>query len=154
MYMKNLLNEWKGFLGEAKRTDWDSAHACIIKGKKILLVQRAFDDHWMPGKWSFAGGMIDDGETLEQALVREIQEETGLKVEMENLFYLPSISYKMKHAFYACKKSSGKVEINSNGVHEHEAAKWVTLREISDLDTVPDVRKVAEEAFKILGVKK
>lgn len=152
--MRKLLNEWKGFLGEAKRKDWDSAHVCIIKGKKTLLVQRAHDDVWMPGKWSFAGGETDKGETLEQGLKREIKEETGLDVELEDLAYLPEISYKKKHAFFACKKVSGKTEINANGVHEHEAARWVERSEISKMDTVPDVADVVDEAFKMLGVKK
>lgn len=152
--MRKLLNEWNRFLGESKRKDWDSAHVCIIKGKKTLLVQRSHDDHWMPGKWSFAGGEVDKGETLEQGLKREIKEETGLDVELEDLAYLPEISYKKKHAFYACKKTSGSVKINANGVHEHEEAKWVEPREISKMETVPDVKDVVDEAFKILGVKK
>lgn len=149
-----FLKEWKVFLGEAKRKDWDSAHVAIVRGDKILLVQRAFDDHWMPGKWSFPGGEADKGETLEQGLKREIQEETGLEVELEDLSYLPEISYKMKHAFYACKKASGKTEINANGVHEHEAAKWVKKSQVFRMDTVPDVKEVADEAFKLFGIKK
>jgi len=145
------LNEWKAFLGEAKRKEWDSAHVILIKGKKVLLVQRSIDDSWMPEKWATPGGELDKGETLEQGLKREIKEETGLEVELEDLFYLPAISYKMKHAFYACNKSAGKLEINANGVHEHEAAKWVTQSEITNMDTVPDMLEVVKEAFKVVG---
>jgi len=139
-------------LGEAKREEWDSAHVAIIKGKKVLLVQRAEDDHWMPGKWAFPGGELDKGEALEQGLQREIKEEVGLDVELEDLFYLPAISYKLKHAFFACKKSAGKTEINANGIKEHEASKWATKNEVSSMDTVTDVKEVIKEAFKILGV--
>jgi 8-oxo-dGTP diphosphatase len=150
--MRKLIKNWEKFLGEAKRKDWDSAHAVLIKGKKTLLVQRANNDTWMPGKWGFAGGQIDKNETLEEGLKREIQEETGYSVELEDLAYLPEISYKKKHAFYACKRCVGKLEINANGVHEHEDAKWVDKSEIKNIDTVPDVKDVVIEAFKILGV--
>ncbi|HUW48149.1 MAG TPA: NUDIX domain-containing protein [Patescibacteria group bacterium] len=146
--MSSMINEWKAFLGEAKRTDWDSSHAVIVKEKKVLLMQRSHDDHWMPGKWGFPGGKVDKGETLEQSLKREIKEEAGLQVELEDLFYLPEISYKIKHAFFVCKKCSGSVTINANGVHEHEDHKWVTESEISSIDTVPDVIDVVKEALK------
>lgn len=148
--MKLFLREWKVFLGEAKRNDWDSAHVVLIKGDKVLLVQRAEGDHWMPGKWATPGGEIDKGETLESALKREIQEEVGLTVELEDLFYLPETSYKLKHAFFVCKKSSGKYELNANGVHEHDDGRWVTKQEISKLDTVPDVKTIVDEAFKLV----
>ena len=148
-----LLEEWKAFLGEAKREEWDSAHVVILKENKVLLVQRSNNDQWMAGKWAFPGGQLDAGETLEVALKREVKEEVGLDIDLSDLSYLPSISYKIKHAFFACNKSSGKAEINANGVHEHEEYKWVTKSEINNMDTVPDLKEVVNEAFKILGVK-
>lgn len=143
--------KWYEFLGEAKRSKWDSAHVVLIRGNKVLLVQRANDDHWMPGKWCLPGGQLDDGETLEQGLKRETLEETGYSIELEDLFYLPSISYKKEHALYACDKISGKLEINHNGVVEHEDAKWISKKEIHSMDTVPGLLDTVKEAFKILG---
>lgn len=147
--MLHMITEWRVFLGESSRKDWDSSHAVIFKGNKALLVQRSHEDEWMPGKWSFPGGELDKGESLEEGLKREIHEETGLTVELEDLHYLPEISYKKKHAFYVCKKCSGDVKINANGVHEHEDYKWVTKGEVSSMDTVPDVIDVINEAFKL-----
>lgn len=62
-----------------------SAHALILESgtaaaeKRILLARLAYRDHrWR--KWTFPGGFVDRGETLETALAREIQEEIGIQI--------------------------------------------------------------------------
>ncbi len=55
------------------------AGALIVKEDKILL-QRRTDN----GKWGFIGGLVEMNETYEQAALREIREETGLEVRLEN----------------------------------------------------------------------
>ncbi len=49
---------------------------------KFLLMKRADSKKMMPGKWEFPGGGIDEGETPEEAALRELEEETGLKAEI------------------------------------------------------------------------
>ena len=54
----------------------------------ILMLKRVDTDRSYPGKWCFPGGRIDDGERAEQAVLRELQEETGI-VESDMIdFYL------------------------------------------------------------------
>ena len=60
------------------------ACAAIIDGNKILMVC-----HQTPSRtyWIFPGGAVEDGETFEQAAVREVKEETGLDVKTVSLLF-------------------------------------------------------------------
>jgi ADP-ribose pyrophosphatase YjhB (NUDIX family) len=55
----------------------------VIQGGKVLLVRRGKPP--LEGRWSIPGGTVELGETLEQALVREVEEETGLIVRLREL---------------------------------------------------------------------
>lgn len=66
--------------------------ACAIPllGRRILLVRRAIEPGW--GKWVFPGGYVDLGETLQEAALREVWEETGVRLTLERL--LGAYSYR------------------------------------------------------------
>jgi len=55
----------------------------ISDGEKVVLIQRKNDP--FQDAWALPGGFVDYGETVEQAAVREVKEETGLDVELEGL---------------------------------------------------------------------
>ncbi|HAZ53654.1 MAG TPA: 8-oxo-dGTP diphosphatase MutT [Franconibacter helveticus] len=61
--------------------------ACIIRNRQgeIFITRRAADAHMAP-KWEFPGGKVEAGESPEQALVRELAEETGINVTSATLF--------------------------------------------------------------------
>lgn len=61
--------------------------AAIIKKKdRILIAQRKEDCKNEPNKWEFPGGKVEEGEIPEQALIREIEEELGIKITVGELF--------------------------------------------------------------------
>jgi NAD+ diphosphatase len=60
----------------------------LIKNKKILLAKRAIEPE--KGKWDILGGFVDAGETIEECVVREMKEETGLDVKIKK--YLGSVA--------------------------------------------------------------
>lgn len=55
----------------------------VIRDRTVLLVQRASEP--LAGQWSLPGGAVELGETLEEALVRELREETGVTVRVLEL---------------------------------------------------------------------
>ena len=66
----------------------------IIKCQdKFLLVQRALDDDIFPGRWQNLGGKVELGETVEEAIKREITEEVGLDINVHPI-YVQSYSWK------------------------------------------------------------
>jgi 8-oxo-dGTP diphosphatase len=54
--------------------------AVIVAGGKVLIVKRKYDP--LAGQWSLPGGGVELGETLEDSIVREMREETGLDIEV------------------------------------------------------------------------
>ncbi|MFV0412006.1 MAG: NUDIX domain-containing protein, partial [Oscillospiraceae bacterium] len=61
--------------------------AFLVHGNRALLVRRSPSAHYSPGLWEYPGGKIEFGETLQQALEREISEETGLNATVGQLLY-------------------------------------------------------------------
>ena len=59
------------------------ASAIIIRGDRVLLIRRGNDPD--RGRWSIPGGAVELGETLQQAVLREVREECGLDVEIGDI---------------------------------------------------------------------
>lgn len=95
---------------------------------KILLVQRCNSDDIGAGTWENAGGNVEQGETPELAMAREIYEETGLtEVHIERVAYVPLVNAKEPYLIiaYLCEALSDNVTLSD----EHQAFVWADEKE-------------------------
>ncbi|MDG2242723.1 MAG: 8-oxo-dGTP diphosphatase MutT [Rhodospirillaceae bacterium] len=100
------------------------AAALIRPDGAILLTQRP-DGKSMAGLWEFPGGKLKAGETPEQALVRELQEELGVSIELGDLEPLTFAShgydsFHLLMPLYVCRAWKGNIT-----PQENQAATWV-----------------------------
>ena len=115
---------------------------------KFLVVRRA-DHDTGAGIWEFPGGQVDDGESLDDAAVREVFEETGLTIHdavdvaSEIRMSLSGTKKLDMHVFYT-KKFSGKVTLSP----DHSAYKWLTKNEILKLTPLSTTIVKFFSAFK------
>lgn len=119
---------------------------------EILLLHRR--DHKSEGnKWGVPAGKIDLGENESQAMIREIQEETGYKIAENNLEYLRKVYVKypdydfIYHMFKTQVDHKLEVMLSTN---EHKDYKWVSVKEALGLDLVRDL----DECIKLYYLDK
>ena len=86
--------------------------AILVKDDKILLAKRPANDR-LPNKWELPGGKIEDGETPEVCLQRELFEEFGIKVKVADFFCSSVFTY--AHTHIKIKLPAYFVENESHG---------------------------------------
>ncbi|MGN1276865.1 MAG: (deoxy)nucleoside triphosphate pyrophosphohydrolase [Floccifex sp.] len=107
--------------------------AIIKKDNKIFVTQRGYGE--FKDGWEFPGGKVEKGETKEQALIREIQEELDTVIQVD--FYLDTIEYDypsfhLSMDCFVCSIVEGNLILK-----EHEDSKWITKEEIENLSWLP-----------------
>ncbi|MDE7197900.1 MAG: 8-oxo-dGTP diphosphatase MutT [Lachnospiraceae bacterium] len=109
------------------------AAAVIIHGDKIFATQRGYGE--FKDGWEFPGGKLEEGETSEQALVREIREELDTEIEVGDLIETVEYDYPTFHLSmdcFFCTVKSGNLVLK-----EHEAARWLTKEELDSVEWLP-----------------
>ncbi len=115
-----------------------TARAIVTHNNKLLLMER-----WRPGKHYFSvpGGGIEPGETPEQAVVRELAEETSCVVRPVRLLYLVRFEDQTEHSVFLCDYISGEPHLPADApeaIEQHTDNRfkpgWVALQ---DLPTTP-----------------
>ena len=113
--------------------------AAVIRAKNqdgnpmIFATQRGYGD--LKDGWEFPGGKIEAGETPQEALQREIQEELDTKITVGELIDTIEYQYPTFHLSmncYWCEIITGDLVLK-----EHEAAKWLTREQLGDVDWLP-----------------
>lgn len=120
--------------------------AAIIKNDgQILVAQRPYSEiPYKSYKWEFPGGKVEENESADEALVREIQEELDCEIIVEDkigeLEYVYP-DFKLKMSLYLCQLKEGSLPKSL----EHNQIKWISPEEIETLDWL-------EADYKILPI--
>ena len=123
--------------------------AIIIKNNEILLMHRKKNGEEY---WVFPGGGVEDTEKAEQAIIREVTEETNLTVlEHELAFMSYNETSKKDEPFYICEVSLGTPELvgeekDKNNDENWYQLEWVNLGKLQSILLVPE--KAAREVIK------
>ena len=118
--------------------------AIIRKGGNILATQRGYGDFkdW----WEFPGGKMETGETPEEALKREIQEELSTEISVDEFLCTVEYDYPAFHLkmhCYLCSLLTEALHLN-----EHEAAKWLRKDELNSVRWLPADLEVVAKSYK------
>jgi len=100
----------------------------VIKKNGRVLITKRKESGLLGGLWEFPGGKIHDGETAQQACIREIKEEVNLKIEVVD--HITQVNHAYTHFktvmdVFHCRYISGKIILN--GAVDY---RWITLSEI------------------------
>lgn len=120
--------------------------AAVIKDNgKIFATQRGYGDY--KDGWEFPGGKIEEGETPQEALKREIKEELDTEIRVGELIDTIEYNYPAFHLSmdcFWCEVVSGDLVLK-----EHESAKWLSKDELDSVDWLPAditlINKIREE---------
>lgn len=116
--------------------------AIIEKDGKYLICQRAEDDALSLG-WEFPGGKLEDGETPEECLVREIQEELAMEVMIDRHFC--DTVYCSERGELLLKSYLVIIRRGTPQLLEHHDMAWVTAAELLTYDLLPADVEIAEK---------
>ena len=118
--------------------------AVILKEGTVLLLRRKIDD-FMGGIYELPSGQVEDSESLESALRREVLEETGLEI-VGIRRHLSNFDYESKSG---TRTRQFNFEVNvcrasPIQLTEHDAHVWVSMRDIGHYEVTPSVRTVLD----------
>jgi mutator protein MutT len=131
--------------------------AIIIEDRRVVLVKRGHAP--LRGKWSSPGGVLEVGETLRKAAVREAREETGLTIEPGELLgvferVVPDEHGRMRYHYvlidFLCRRVAGELM----AADDAEDARWFRPEELGGLDLARETEDVILKGFeKVAGAR-
>jgi 8-oxo-dGTP diphosphatase len=116
----------------------------------ILLLKRSPDSKHNSGTWEFPGGKLDPGETFDDALLREVAEETGLSVVLTRVLGAGELELpdcKVVYLFLEGSHVNGTVRLSE----EHDAFVWIKPAELLQQNLSPQFRDIARNYSEKAG---
>lgn len=123
--------------------------AIIIEGNRVVLVKRAHPP--IQGQWSIPGGVLEVGELVREAAIREAREETGLIVEPGELLGVydrilrneKRVQYHYVLVDFLCRPVGGELQAASDAAE----VRWFTREELPGLKLAEDTFEVIQKGF-------
>lgn len=117
---------------KAPTPHYDVTCGLIWNNEQQLLITKRPDDALLGGLWEFPGGKIEDGETLEECIARELMEELGINVDVGDMHMRVKHAYThfkiTLHAFHCTLKADSSPPM----CHECQDFQWVAIDELPD----------------------
>jgi ADP-ribose pyrophosphatase YjhB (NUDIX family) len=119
----------------------------------MLLIKRGTEPS--KGKWSLPGGRVELGETIHQAVKREVLEECSVEIEIERIFDVGEIilkdeedriSYHFVLVYFLARHKGGEVKAQSDAAD----ARWFRTEELDEADMHPQLHAVLTQATRYL----
>ena len=125
--------------------------AVIVKDRKVFAARRGKGKH-LEGCWEFPGGKLEQGESPEECLRRELVEEFGIDAQVGNLVgesiydygnkVIRLMSYRVTHI-------TGEFKL-----HDHDEIRWLSIENLMDVEWAPADIPLLENVRKILSAEK
>jgi 8-oxo-dGTP diphosphatase len=127
--------------------------AVVIDSTKVLLVLRGNEP--LRGEWSLPGGALELGETLQQGVIREVLEETGLVVvptgivEVLDRISQDETSGRIRYHYvlvdFVCRVTGGRLGCGTDA----DDVRWVAREELQEYRVAPVTVRVIQKAFEL-----
>ena len=114
---------------------------CALRGPEMTL----------PNYWEFPGGKIENGETKEEALKREIQEELGCVIEVFD--HVEDTTYEYEKVIVRLETFKSKIISGTPMLTEHAEIKWVSREELPSLNWAPADIPAIEKLTNLISRK-
>ncbi len=123
--------------------------ALIVKHGKVLIIREAatYGDGTQRGRYHLPGGRVESGETYKAALRREVKEETGLDITIQQPLYvgewrpvIRGVPHQIIAVFFVCTPKTDQVKLSS----EHDDYQWIYPLKQKDFDIMDPEDKVID----------
>jgi ADP-ribose pyrophosphatase YjhB (NUDIX family) len=130
--------------------------AIIIEDSRVLLVKRAHPP--LQAQWSIPGGVLEVGELIREAAIREAREETGLIVEPGELLgvydrVLRDLEQRVQYHYvlidFLCRRTGGELQ----AADDADEVRWFTREQLPPVNLAEDTQDVIRKGFAALGIR-